>query len=117
MNDMYSSSTVPTTPLSSLVQSSLQVIVRTYYAVENTHPKVIIPQTSAQLVPASLSPSPTFHTSTPPSPPTPTNPLAQSTLSTFFDVAPSHARNAATALFVLRRSHRRTTPSYAPVTS
>jgi len=55
-----------------------------------------------------------FHTSKPPSPPTATIPLFQSTLSTFF--LPSQALNVAIALFWLRKSHRRTIPSYAPLT-
>lgn len=65
------------------------------------------------------SPSLSFHTSTPPSPPTPTSPNAQSTLRIFLPAPPvaSQARKDATALLVLRRSHNRTTPSYAPVTT
>lgn len=56
------------------------------------------------------SPWPTRHISTPPSPPTPTTSPAQSTPKIFLGI-PSHALTLATALFRLRRSHRRAIPS------
>src|SRR5262245_29394334 len=63
--------------------------------------------------------SPTFQISKPPSPPTPTIPpcLRQSTLKIFFPSFPSHTFQPAIGLFTLRKSHNRTTPSYAPLTS
>ena len=66
----------------------------------------------------SLSPSPILQISTPPSPPMPIIPGAQSTLSILRPpFRPSQTLKLVTALFSLRKSHRRTMPSYAPVTS
>ena len=65
-----------------------------------------------------LSPTPTLQTSIPPSPPIDTRSCAQSTLRTFRPPSrPSQALKLVTALLMLRRSQRRTTPSYAPETN